>query len=108
MKTSGNPFGLGAPGPRFVALDVNETKSPLVAMDGFELAPFEGATTPFAVFPFVDTRNVVGVQVFEITPPHVLRTNTWGVTPSNVTFETRLVASDTKATKSPSELITGL
>jgi hypothetical protein len=95
-------------GPRFVALDVNETNSPLVAMDGLELAPFAGATTPMGAVPSVEMRNVVGVQVFEVTPLHVLRTKTWGVTPSNATFDTKFVASDAKATHCPSELITGL
>jgi hypothetical protein len=43
-----------------------------------------------------------------VTPPHVLRTNTWGVTPSKVALDTRFVATDTKATNCPSGLITGL
>jgi hypothetical protein len=98
----------GAPGPRFVALDVKETKAPLVATDGFALGPFEGAMMPLAAVPFVEMRNVVGVHVLEMTPPHVFRKNTWGVTPSNVTFETKFVALDTKTTNCPSELMAGL
>jgi len=33
------PCGLGAVEPRFVATEVNETKRPVSAMEGFELAP---------------------------------------------------------------------
>src|SRR5262249_24933946 len=56
----------------------------------------------------VEAKNVVGEHVVLGTPPHVVRTKTCGVTPSNVAFDTRFVASDTKATNCPSGLITGL
>lgn len=108
MKTSCNPLGFGAPGPRFVALEVNEMKAPPVDTVGFVLAPLAGAMTPLGAVPSVEIRKVVGVQVLDVAPPHVLRTNTCGVTPSNVTFDTRFVASDANTTKSPSELIEGL
>jgi hypothetical protein len=102
-NVSANPPGFGAVAPRFLAVDTKATKSPPDAIEGAELAPLPGVV-PSAV----ETRNVVGEQVVLVTPLHVSRTKTCGVTPSNVAFETRLVASDTNATKRESGLITGL
>jgi|ERR1700733_11842470 len=102
-KISCAPFGFGAVAPRFDAVDVNETNKPFSDTEGFELGPLPGVVPSG-----VDTRKVVGVHVSDATPPHVSRRNTCGVTPSNVTFETRFVASETNATHSPSELIAGL
>lgn len=108
-KTSDRPPGLGAVASRFLAVEVKETNSPLVAIEGFALAPFAG------VIPSeVEIRNVVGAQapvvpvVVVVSPRQVSRTNTWGVIPSNVTFETRFVAVETNATNRPSGLIAGL
>jgi hypothetical protein len=102
-KISFVPLGFGAVAPRFDAIDVNETNKPPSDTAGFELGPFPGVI-PSAV----DTRKVVGAHVWDGKPPHVSRKNTCGVTPSSVTFETRFVASEIKATHSPSELIAGL
>lgn len=102
-NTSASPFGFGAVAPRFRAVDTNAITDAALEMDGAELAPFPGVV-PSAV----ETKNVVGEHVVLATPPHVLRTKTCGVTPSNVAFDTRFVASDTKATNPPSGLITGL
>ena len=82
---------------------MKETKSPVVAIVGFALAPSAGVV-PSAV----EIRKVVGVQVLDARPLQVSRTNTCGVTPSNVTFETRFDAVETKATNRPSELMAGL
>jgi len=102
VKTSASPLGFGAVAPRFRAVDTNAIKDAAVEIDGAELGPLPG------VLPSgVETRNVVGEHVVVATPPHVLRTKTWGVTPSNVALDTRFVASDTNATNCPSGLITG-
>ncbi len=102
-NTSASPLGFGAVAPRFRAFDTNAITDAALEMEGAELGPFPGVVPSG-----VETRNVVGVQVVLATPPHVFRTNTWGVTPSKVALDTRFVASDTKATNRPSELITGL
>jgi hypothetical protein len=102
-NTSANPLGFGAVAPRFRAVDTNAITDAALEIDGAELGPFPGVVPSG-----VETKNVVGEHVVLGTPPHVLRTKTWGVTPSNVTFDTRFVASDTKATNCPSGLITGL
>src|SRR5580704_14223555 len=57
-KTSAKPLGFGAVEPRFVAAEVNETKSPCSEMAGFELAPLP-EVTPSGV----ETRKVVGTEV---------------------------------------------
>lgn len=92
-NVSAKPFGFGAVGPRFLALDTNATNSAPDAIDGLELALFPGVVPSG-----VETRNVVGEQVTLTTPLQVSRTNTCGVTPSKVALETRFVASETKAT----------
>lgn len=102
-KTSANPLGLGAVAPRFRAVDTKAITDAALEIDGAELGPFPGLVPSG-----VETRNVVGEHVVLGTPPHVLRTKICGVTPSKVTFDTRFVASETKATNCPSELITGL
>lgn len=102
-NTSASPLGLGAVAPRFRAVDTNAITDAELEMDGAELDPFPGVVPSG-----VETKKVVGEHVVLATPPHVLRTKIWGVTPSKVTFDTRFVASDTKATKLPSGLITGL
>ena len=102
-NTSANPLGFGAVAPRFRAVDTNAITDAALEMDGAELGPFPGVVPSG-----VETKNVVGEHVVLGTPPQVLRTKTCGVTPSNVAFDTRFVASDTKATNCPSELITGL
>jgi len=102
-NTSASPFGFGAVAPRFCAVDTNAITDAALEIDGAELAPFPGEVPSG-----VETRNVVGEHVMLGTPPQVVRTKTWGVTPSNVALDTRFVASDTKATSDPSGLITGL
>lgn len=102
-NTSANPLGFGAVAPRFRAVDTNAITDATPPMDGAELGPFPGVVPSG-----VETKNVVGEHVVLETPPQVLRTKTCGVTPSKVAFDTRFVASDTKATNSPSGLITGL
>src|SRR5262249_8618960 len=102
-NASANPLGFGAAAPRFRAVDTNAITDAAVEMDGAELAPFPGVVPSG-----VETKNVIGEHVVLGTPPHVVRTKTCGVTPSNVAFDTRFVASDTKATNCPSGLITGL
>ena len=102
-NTSASPLGFGAVAPRFRAVDTNAITDAALEIDGAELAPFPGVVPSG-----VETKNVVGEHVVLGTPPHVLRTKTCGVTPSNVTLDTRFVASDTKATNCPSGLITGL
>lgn len=103
VNASARPLGFGAVAPRFRAADTNAITDAALEIEGAELGPFPGVAPSG-----VETRNVVGVQVVLTTPPHVLRTNTWGVTPSKVALDTRFVASDTKATNCPSGLITGL
>src|SRR5579863_7415194 len=44
QKTSCAPFGFGALGPRFVALEVKDTNVPLLAIDGCVLASFPVVT----------------------------------------------------------------
>jgi hypothetical protein len=102
-NTSANPPGLGAVAPRFRAIDTNATTDAPLESEGFELGPFPGVVPSG-----VETRKVIGEHVVLARPPHVSRTNTCGVTPSKVALDTRFVASDTKATNSPSGLITGL
>ena len=92
-NASGSPVGLGADAPKFVEVETKATKAAPDAMDGLELAPLPGVT-PSAE----DTRKVVGEQVTVTTPLHVSQTNICGVTPSKVAFETKFVATDTKAT----------
>ena len=84
---------MGADAPKFVEVETKATKAAPDAMDGLELAPLPGVT-PSAE----DTRKVVGEQVTVTTPLHVSRTKICGVTPSKVAFETKFVATDTKAT----------
>src|SRR5579864_118388 len=103
VNASASPLGFGAVAPRFRAVDMNAITDAALEIEGAELGPFPGVVPSG-----VETRNVVGVQVVLTTPPHVIRTNTWGVSPSKVALETRFVASDTKATNRPSGLITGL
>jgi hypothetical protein len=67
-NTSWSPNVLGALAPRFVATDVNETYNPLVAVEGFELAPLPGVVPSG-----VDIRYVEPVQVVPVTPLHVSR-----------------------------------
>lgn len=88
------PPGFGAVAPRFVAVEVKETKStPVEAIAGLELGPSAG------VVPFeVETRNVVGAHVDVVTPLQVSRTKICAVTPSKVRLETRFVAREAKAT----------
>ena len=102
-NTSANPPGLGAVAPKFRAVDMNAITDAELESDGAELGPFPGVVPSG-----VETKNVVGEHVVLGTPPQVVRTKIWGVTPSNVAFDTRFVASDTKATSCPSGLITGL
>ena len=102
-NASARPVALGAVAPRFRDIETNATYNPPDPIDGAELGP-----SPGVIPSRLETRSVVGEQVVLGTPPHVSRTNTCGVTPSNVAVETRFVASDTKATKRESELITGL
>ena len=105
-KISEAPEGLGAVAPRFEASEVKETKRPELLMDGFELAAF-----PAVELSGLETRKVVGTQVLvdvAVDMLQVSRMKTCGIVPSPaVMFETRLVASETKATNSPSALITG-
>jgi hypothetical protein len=103
VKASASPLGFGAVAPRFRAFDTNAITDAALEIDGAELCPFPGVVPSG-----VETRNVIGEHVVLATPPHVLRTNTCGVTPSKVALDTRFVASDTKATNVPSGLITGL
>jgi hypothetical protein len=103
VNASASPLGFGAVAPRFRAVDTNATTAAELEIDGAELGPFPGVVPSG-----VETRNVIGEHVVLVTPPHVLRTNTWGVTPSKVALDTRFVATDTKATNCPSGLITGL
>jgi hypothetical protein len=102
-NTSASPLGFGAVAPRFRAVDTNAITDAAIEIDGAELGPFPGVVPSG-----VETKNVVGEHVVVGAPPHVLRTKICGVTPSNVTLDTRFVASDTKATNCPSGLITGL
>ena len=102
-NTSASPLGFGAVAPRLRAVDMNAITDAELEMDGSELGPFPGVVPSG-----VETKNVVGEHVVLGTPPQVLRTKIWGVTPSNVAFDTRFVARDTKATNCPSGLITGL
>lgn len=93
---------------RFVAVEVNEINNPSTEIEGFELAAL-----PNVAPSGVETRYVVGTQVpgLVVTIVAILQVSrmyTCGVMPSAVIFETRLVASETNATYSPSELMTGL
>ena len=106
-KISEAPEGLGAVAPKLVASEVKETKSPESLIEGFELAPF-----PAVEVSGDETRKVVGTQVLVVVVAvdmlQVSRMKTCGMVPSPaVMFETRLVARETKATNSPSALITG-
>ena len=105
-KISEAPDGLGAVAPKFVASEVKETKSPELLMEGLELAPF-----PAVEVSGDETKNVVGMQVLvevAVDMLQVSRMKTCGMVPSPaVMLETRLVASETKATNSPSGLMTG-
>jgi hypothetical protein len=103
VNASASPLGFGAVAPRFRAVDTNATTDAELEIDGAELGPFPGVVPSG-----VETRNVIGEHVVLATPPHVSRTNTCGVTPSNVALDTRFVARDTKTTNVPSGLITGL
>lgn len=69
-KISSAPPGLGAVAPRLLAEEANATKSPSLAIAGFELAAFPGVV-PSAV----ETRYVVGVHPVDAggTKLHVLR-----------------------------------
>ena len=58
-NTSDKELGFGAVAPRFDAVEVKETNSPSSEIEGFELGPLP-AVEPSGV----DTRKVVGTQVF--------------------------------------------
>ena len=108
-KISELPLAFGAVEPKFVAVEVNDTNNPSSEIEGFELGPLANVAPSG-----VETRYVVGTQepdvivVWTVAILQVLRMYTCGVMPSAVMFDTRLVASETNATYSPSGLTTGL
>src|SRR5580692_8280668 len=58
-KISDWALGFGAVDPRFVAVEVKETKSPSSEMEGLELSPLPNVTPSG-----VETRYVAGTQLF--------------------------------------------
>jgi len=91
---SSAPAGFGAVAPRFVAVEVNVTKStPAEATAGFALGPLAGVAPSG-----VETRKVVGAHVDDVWPLQVSRRKICGLMPSNVRLETRFVTNDANAT----------